>query len=68
MNSPHKDFTLNIYSKYGYPVLNSSGQANEIHMDGQSPSGFTSSNFTNMNGTCTGSEFVADAHPEPEPY
>ena len=48
VGSPHNDFTLKVYSKYNIPILDSNGNSIETHMDGQQPSGFTSSNFIGM--------------------
>jgi len=39
------EYTARVYSKQDLQVLNDRGQSNMIHMDGQSPSGFTDSNY-----------------------
>lgn len=50
VGSPHKDFTLKAYSKYSNKIKDSSGNTNELHMDGSTgSSGFTNSNFAGMN-------------------
>jgi hypothetical protein len=36
-------YTARVYSKQDLQVLNDRGQSNMMHMDGQSPSGFTNS-------------------------
>jgi hypothetical protein len=47
--SPHPDFTTKIYSKYtGVNILDTAGNSNMIHMDGTSPSGYTSSSYIGM--------------------
>lgn len=48
-DSPAKDYTVSIYSSQSLEVLNSTGQTNILHMDGQSPSGFTTSTYRGMN-------------------
>ena len=48
VGSPHPDFTLKVYSKNNQPIKDSNGNTNIIHMDGQQPSGFTSSSYIGM--------------------
>lgn len=48
-DSPAKDYTVKIYSKQSLEVKDSTGQTNILHMDGQSPSGFTDSTYRGMN-------------------
>lgn len=50
-NSPAKDYTVKIYSKQALEVKDSTGATNILHMDGQSPSGFTDSTYRGMNPT-----------------
>jgi hypothetical protein len=52
-DSPAKDYTVKIYSKQTLEVKNSSGETNVIHMDGQEPSGFTTSTYRGMNPPAT---------------
>ena len=49
LDSPRKDFTLKVYSVDDRQVLDSSGNMNMLHTDGQSPSEF---------------EFIADTFPD----
>ena len=51
MNSPAKDYTVKVYSKQNLSVLDSNGNTNMKHMDGQTPSGFTDSTYTGMSNT-----------------
>lgn len=53
MGSPHKDYTVKVYSKHDLEVTNSNGETNQLHTDGQSPSEFTSTNYCGMNIDCT---------------
>jgi hypothetical protein len=55
-NSPAKDYTVKIYSKQSLEVKNASGETNIQHMDGQEPSGFTSSTYRGMTTTTTGTD------------
>jgi len=50
MGSPHKDYTVKVYSKSSGKITNAQGATVLQHMDGQEPSGFTSSTFRGMNG------------------
>ena len=43
-----RDYTVKVYSEQDLDVKDSRGQTNQIHMDGQSPSGFTDSAYTGM--------------------
>lgn len=43
--SPAPDYTIKVYSKYTGQIMNVTMQSNQIHMDGQSPSGFTGSDY-----------------------
>lgn len=53
IRSPHRDYTLKAYSKFSSAkIYDSSGNTNEINMDGQSPSGFTDSSYTGMHSDC----------------
>jgi hypothetical protein len=57
LGSPAKDYTLKAYSKYKSKIYNSQYNTNMIHMDDQSPSGFTSSTYTGLdNFTCSTTE------------
>lgn len=38
--SPRRDFTVKVYSVDGNDVVNSDGETNMLHADGQSPSEF----------------------------
>jgi hypothetical protein len=49
-NSPARDYTVKVYSKMDVPVKDSNGKLSITHMDGQVPSGFTSSSFVGMDG------------------
>ena len=49
-HSNHTDYTVQAYSKFDSPVLNSTFEGNVTHMDGQLPSGFTNSTYTGMDG------------------
>ena len=40
-----KDYTIKVFSNQQLEVLDSNGETNMIHMDGQEPSGFTKSDF-----------------------
>ena len=40
-----KDYTVKVFSKQQLQVLDSNGETNMIHMDGQEPSGFTKSGY-----------------------
>lgn len=44
-NNPTWEYTARVYSKQDLDVKNDRGQTNMVHFDGQSPSGFTSSNY-----------------------
>ena len=44
-NNPFWEYTARVYSKQDLDVKNDRGQTNMVHFDGQSPSGFTSSNY-----------------------
>jgi hypothetical protein len=42
INSPHKDFTLKLYSQHtGTMIYDDTGNTNMLHTDGQEPSEFT---------------------------
>ena len=41
-----KDYTFKVYSSQTLEVLDSNGETIMIHMDGQSPSGFTESTYS----------------------
>jgi len=43
--SPEPDYTVKVYSKQNLAIRDSDGVTNEIHMDGQCPSGFTDSTY-----------------------
>jgi len=50
--SPYKDYTVKVYSKQDLVVRDkTTGSTSVIHMDGQTPSGFTNSTFTSMSAT-----------------
>jgi hypothetical protein len=51
---PAKDYTVKIYSKQNLEVKDANGATNMIHMDGQQPSGFTSSTYCGMSSTGCG--------------
>lgn len=53
-NSPAKDYTVKIYSKQSLQVKSSTGSTSIKHMDGQEPSGFTTSTYRGMSGSTTG--------------
>lgn len=44
-DNPNPEYTVRVYSKQDLTLVNENGQSNMIHMDGQSPSGFTDSNY-----------------------
>ena len=48
VGSPFKDYTLKAYSQFDQPIFDQNHNINEIHMDGQEPSGFTHSDFRGM--------------------
>jgi hypothetical protein len=41
-----RDYTVKVYSKQSLTVRDENGNKNMVHMDGTSPSGFTSSSYT----------------------
>jgi hypothetical protein len=43
-----KDYTVKVYSKQDLDIYDQYGELNVLHMDGQSPSGFTDSSYTGM--------------------
>lgn len=55
-NNPVRDYTVGVYSSQDLEIKDSRGQTNQIHMDGQSPSGFTQSSFTGISGYDTAGE------------
>jgi len=60
LGSPHPDYTFKVHSKQDLTIRDENQQTNQIHMDGQSPSGFLVSNYTGMTST--------DFTPAPEPF
>lgn len=49
--SPHPDYTIKVYSKQNLAIRDSSGNQVQQHMDGSSPSGFTSSEYKGMDAS-----------------
>lgn len=47
-NSPHKDYTLSLYSKHDTKITDDSGKTNMLHTDGQQPSELVNSDFCGM--------------------
>jgi len=47
-NSPHKEYTVSVYSKQTLTVLDDTGSVSIKHMDGSVPSGFTGSSYKGM--------------------
>ena len=45
MGFAKQDFTVKIHSKQDLTVYDFDDETNEIHMDGQLPSGFTNSDY-----------------------
>ena len=41
-----RDYTISVYSSQDLEVLDEEGEGNMIHMDGNTPSGFTKSEYT----------------------
>lgn len=52
-NSPHKDYTLKVYSKQSVPIKDSNNVMNQLHTDGKSPTEFTASTFCGMTTGCS---------------
>jgi hypothetical protein len=70
MGSPHKDYTLKVYSKHeGANIVQVDSDSkeigsNQLFTDGRSPSEFTDSSFTGYQDCCTA---LGGDHCEPEP-
>ena len=47
-NTPHKDYTVKIYSKQDLSIKDSDNKSVIYHMDGKEPSGFTKSTYRGM--------------------
>ena len=56
MNSPHKDYTVKVYSKHDIKIFDENFQTNTLHTDGQSPTEFTTSNYCGMDINCIPNE------------
>ena len=48
MGSPAPDYTVSVYSKQNLEVVDKNNMMRIVHMDGQSPSGFTDSSYSGM--------------------
>lgn len=44
------DYTVKVYSKPAYEVVDAEGKTNMIHMDGSEPGGFTKSTYKGYSG------------------
>lgn len=52
-SNPGNDYTLKVYSKQDLTILDSNGNSNMWHMDGQYPSAFTKSHYRTDTTTTT---------------
>lgn len=52
-NSPHKEYTVTVYSKQDLTVRDDTGSVSKKYMNGTSPSGFTDSSYTGMDPSDT---------------
>jgi hypothetical protein len=66
--NPVKDYTVTLYSSQSIDVKDKSGNTNVLHMDGQSPSGFTGSNYKGMGdfNTAAGQDTNNDQNDHPD--
>lgn len=54
IGSPHKDYTVKIYSKHASSTLTKDGNTNKLYADGQQPTEFGSCNtYTGMHTDCS---------------